>query len=218
MAQFFEIHPDNPQQRLIRQAADMLRQGAVVALPTDSCYALVCHLDDKNAVDRIRRIRQLDERQHLALLCRDLTHLSNYAKVDNAQYRLLKSVWPGPYTFILEASREVPRRVSHPSKKTIGIRVPDHAITQALLAELGEPLIATSLQLPDDEQPMGDPHAVRDALEHQVALVISDGGDCGLHPTTVIDWTGDAPVVVRQGAGPLTGALEPFDIEPTDRI
>lgn len=218
MAQFFELHPDNPQPRLIRQAAELLRQGAVVALPTDSCYALVCHLDDKSAVDRLRRIRQLDERQHLALLCRDLTHLSSYAKVDNAQYRLLKSVWPGPYTFILEASREVPRRVSHPSKKTIGIRVPDHAITQALLAELGEPLIATTLQLPDHDEPLTDPHQVRDALEHDVALVISAGGDCGLHPTTVIDWTGDSPVVLREGAGPLTGALEPLEVLLSDRI
>jgi tRNA threonylcarbamoyl adenosine modification protein (Sua5/YciO/YrdC/YwlC family) len=218
MAQFFEIHPDNPQARLIRQAADILRRGGLVALPTDSCYTLVCHLDDKGAVERLRRIRQLDDRQHLALLCRDLTHLANYAKVGNAQYRLMKSVLPGPYTFILEASREVPRRVSHASKKTIGIRVPDHSVVQALLTEMNEPLIATSLQLPGADSPLTDPHEVRDALEHQVDLVMSTGEDCGIHPTTVIDWTGEDPVVLREGAGALTGALQPLDVQPSERI
>ncbi len=218
MAQFFEIHPDNPQQRLCRQAAQILSSGGIVAMPTDSCYSLVCRLDDKSAVERLRKIRGLDDRQHLALLCRDLTHIANYAKVSNLQYRMLKSVLPGPYTFILEASKEVPRRVSHPSKKSIGIRLPDHPVVQALLAEMGEALIATSLQLPGDDAPLTDPDEVRERLQNQVDLVISTGEPCGVHPTTVIDWTGPDPVVLREGAGPLTGALEPLEISLSDRI
>ena len=218
MAQFFELHPDNPQTRLCKQAANLIKQGGIVALPTDSCYALVCQLDDKNAVDQLRRIRGLDDRQHLALLCRDLTEIGSYAKVDNQQYRVLKAVLPGPYTFILEATREVPRRVSHPSKKSIGLRVPAHAVAQAVMAELGQPLIASTLQLPGQDEPMTDPEAIRDALEHQLALVISTGEPCGTEPTTVIDWMGDAPVVLRVGAGPLSGPLAPFDIEASERI
>ncbi len=200
MTQFFHIHPDNPQQRLLRQAADMIHAGGIVALPTDSSYALACHLDDKAAVDRLRRIRGIDDKHHLTLLCRDLSDLANYARVDNRQYRLLKAATPGPYTFILEATREVPRRLSHPSRKTIGLRVPEHAIAQALLAELGQPLLGTTLILPDNEMPLNDPADIRDQLQRQIELVI-DGGSCSLEPTTVVDLTGDSPVVLRRGRG-----------------
>ena len=200
MTQYFQIHPDNPQQRLIRQAAEMIHAGGVVALPTDSSYALVCHLDDKAAVDRLRRLRGVDEKHHLTLLCRDLSEIGTYARVDNTQYRLLKVATPGPYTFILEATREVPRRLSHPSRKTIGLRVPEHAIAQALLEELGQPLIGTTLILPGSEGPLNDPEEIRDALQKQVELVI-DGGGCSLQPTTVVDLTGAAPVVLREGRG-----------------
>ena len=200
MTQFFHIHPDNPQQRLLRQAADMIHAGGIVALPTDSSYALACHLDDKAAVDRLRRIRGIDDKHHLTLLCRDLSDLANYARVDNRQYRLLKAATPGPYTFILEATREVPRRLSHPSRKTIGLRVPEHAIAQALLAELGQPLLGTTLILPGADEPLHDPEEIRDALQKQVQLVI-DGGACSLQPTTVVDLTGEAPVVLREGRG-----------------
>ena len=203
MTQFFHIHPDNPQQRLIRQAAEMIHAGGIVALPTDSSYALACHLDDKAAVDRLRRIRGIDDKHHLTLLCRDLSDLATYARVDNSQYRLLKAATPGPYTFILEATREVPRRLSHPSRKTIGLRVPEHAIAQALLAELGQPLIGTTLILPGSEEPLNDPDEIRDALQKQVELVI-DGGSCSLQPTTVVDLTGDAPVVLREGRGDVS--------------
>jgi tRNA threonylcarbamoyl adenosine modification protein (Sua5/YciO/YrdC/YwlC family) len=172
-----------------------------VALPTDSCYALVCHLDDKNAVDRLRRIRGIDDKHHLTLLCRDLSEISQYAKVDNRQYRLLKAATPGPYTFILEATKEVPRRLSHPSRKTIGLRVPENAVALALLEELGQPLLGTTLILPNAEQPLTDPDEIRDALAKQIELVI-DGGACSFEPTTVVDLTGEEPAVVRVGRGP----------------
>ncbi len=203
MTQFFHIHPDNPQQRLLRQAADMIHAGGIVALPTDSSYALVCHLDDKGAVDRLRRLRGIDDKHHLTLLCRDLSEIATYARVDNRQYRLLKAATPGPYTFILEATREVPRRLSHPSRKTIGLRVPEHAIAQALLDELGQPLLGTTLILPDSEGPLNDPEEIRDALQKRVELVI-DGGSCSLLPTTVVDLTGEAPIVLREGRGDIS--------------
>ena len=200
MSQFFQIHPDNPQPRLIRQAAQIVGSGGLLALPTDSSYALVCHLDDKSAVEKMRRIRGVDDRHHLTLLCRDLSDLANYAKVDNRQYRMLKAATPGPYTFILEATKEVPRRLSHPARKTIGLRVPEHAIAQALLAELGQPLLGTTLILPDSEMPLNDPAEIRDQLQKQIELVI-DGGSCSLEPTTVVDLTGEAPEVTRRGRG-----------------
>ena len=200
MSQFFQIHPDNPQLRLIKQAAQIIRSGGIVALPTDSCYALVCQLDDKEAVTRLRRIRDVDDKHHLTLLCRDLSEISLYARVDNRQYRLLKAATPGPYTFILEATKEVPRRVSHPSRKTIGLRVPENAIAHALLAELGQPLLGTTLILPKEEQPLTDPEQIRDHLERQIDLVI-DGGACSLEPTTVIDLSDDQVSLIRQGRG-----------------
>jgi tRNA threonylcarbamoyl adenosine modification protein (Sua5/YciO/YrdC/YwlC family) len=203
MTQYFHIHPDNPQPRLIRQAAEMIHAGGIVALPTDSSYALVCHLDDKSAVDRLRRIRGIDEKHHLTLLCRDLSDIANYARVDNTQYRLLKTATPGPYTFILEATREVPRRLSHPSRKTIGLRVPQHAIAQALLEALRQPLIGTTLILPGSEEPLNDPDTIREALPKQIELVI-DGGGCSLQPTTVVDLTGAVPVVLRVGRGDVS--------------
>lgn len=207
MSQFFRIHPDNPQPRLIEQAVQIVNEGGVIALPTDSSYALACRLDDKEAVTRLRRVRSLDERQHLSLLVRDLSELATFAMVDNHQFRLIKSVTPGPYVFILEATKEVPRRLSHPSRKTIGLRVPDHAITLALLEALGEPLIATTLILPPDSEPMNDPEDIRVRLERQIDLVI-DSGACAREPSTVIDLTGDAPVLVRAGRG----SLEPFGL------
>lgn len=200
MSQFFQIHPDNPQLRLIKQAVQILRAGGVIALPTDSSYALCCQLDDKDAVTRLRRIRGVDDKHHLALLCRDLSEISQYARVDNSQYRLLKAATPGPYTFILEATKEVPRRVSHPSRKTIGLRVPENAVALALLEELGEPLLSSTLILPEEELPLTDPDLVREKLERQIELVI-DGGACGLEMTTVIDLSGPEPVLLRQGRG-----------------
>jgi len=200
MSQFFQIHPDNPQLRLIKQAAQIIDQGGIVALPTDSCYALVCHLDDKDAVTRLRRIRGVDEKHHLTLLCRDLSEIAQYAKVDNRQFRMLKAATPGAYTFILEATKEVPRRLSHPSRKTIGLRVPENSITHALLAELKQPLLGTTLILPDEEEPLTDPELVRERLEKQIDLVI-DGGACSLIPTTVIDMTQEMPELIRQGRG-----------------
>ncbi|HZW23835.1 L-threonylcarbamoyladenylate synthase [Noviherbaspirillum sp.] len=200
MSQFFQIHPDNPQLRLIKQAANIIHGGGIVALPTDSCYALVCHLDDKSAVERLRRIRGVDDKHHLTLLCRDLSEIAQYARVDNRQYRLLKAATPGPFTFILEATKEVPRRLSHPSRKTIGLRVPENTIAHVLLDELGQPLIGTTLILPDESDPLTDPDEVRDRLERQVELVI-DGGACHLEPTTVIDLTGEEPELIRQGRG-----------------
>jgi tRNA threonylcarbamoyl adenosine modification protein (Sua5/YciO/YrdC/YwlC family) len=203
MSQFFHIHPDNPQLRLIKQAAQIIHAGGVVAIPTDSCYALICHLDDKNAVTQLRRIRNVDEKHHLTLLCRDLSEIAVYAKIDNRQFRLLKAVTPGPYTFILEATKEVPRRLSHPSRKTIGLRIPEHHIVQLLLEQLGQPLLSTSLILPDQSEPLIDAEEIRDKLEHQVELVI-DSGPCTLEATTVIDLSGEAPVLLRQGCGNTT--------------
>jgi tRNA threonylcarbamoyl adenosine modification protein (Sua5/YciO/YrdC/YwlC family) len=200
MSQFFQIHPETPQLRLIKQAAQIVHGGGIVALPTDSCYALVCHLDDKQAVERLRRLRGVDDKHHLTLLCRDLSEIAQYAKVDNRQYRLLKAATPGPFTFILEATKEVPRRLSHPSRKTIGLRVPENAIAHALLEELGQPLLGTTLILPDDTDPLTDPDEVRDRLEKQVELVI-DGGACSLEPTTVVDLTDSEPALIRQGRG-----------------
>jgi tRNA threonylcarbamoyl adenosine modification protein (Sua5/YciO/YrdC/YwlC family) len=200
MSQFFQIHPDNPQGRLIHQAVDMVREGAVIAYPTDSAYALGCHLGDKKALDRIRRIRQVGDRHNFTLVCRDLSELSTYAKVDNAAYRILNAYTPGPYTFILQASREVPRRLLHPKRRTIGLRVPDNRICQALLTELNEPLMSSTLILPGEDMPMTDPYEIREILEHQLDLVI-DGGYCDVEPTTVVDMTGDHPVVIRIGKG-----------------
>ena len=203
MSQFFQIHPDNPQPRLIKQAAQILHGGGIVALPTDSSYALVCHLDDKNAVERLRKIRGVDDKHHLTLLCRDLSEIAVYAKVDNRQYRLLKAATPGPYTFILEATKEVPRRLSHPSRKTIGLRVPEHTIAHALLEELGQPLLATTLIPNGEVLPMNDAEEIRALLEKQLDLVI-DGGSCSLEPTTVVDLSGDAMVVLREGRGDVS--------------
>ncbi|SMP70640.1 L-threonylcarbamoyladenylate synthase [Noviherbaspirillum suwonense] len=200
MTQFFQIHPENPQLRLVRQAAQIIQSGGIVALPTDACYALVARLDDKAAVERLRRIRGIDEKHHLTLLCRDLSEIALYSRVDNARYRLLKSATPGAYTFILEATKEVPRRLSHPSRKTIGLRVPDNAIAQALLEELGQPLLGTTLILPGEEHPLSDAEEIRDGLAKQIDLVI-DGGACRLEPTTVIDLTGPEPELIRQGLG-----------------
>ena len=200
MSQLFEIHPDNPQQRLLKQAAQILHGGGIAAIPTDSSYALVCHLDDKAAAENLRRIRGVDDKHHLTLLCRDLSELASYARVDNRQYRLLKLGTPGPFTFILEATKEVPRRLSHPSRRTIGLRVPDHRVTQALLALLGQPLLATTLIAPGDREPLNDPQAIRARFEKTVQAVV-DAGACPMQPTTVIDMSGDAPVLVRQGRG-----------------
>ena len=206
MAQYFEIHPDNPQPRLLKQAVALLQKGGVLAIPTDSSYALVCQLDDRNAVDRLRRIRQVNDKHHLTLLCRDLSELANYAIVDNKQYRLMKLATPGPYTFILDATKEVPRRVSHPSRKTIGLRVPDRKGTQMLLELHGAPLLATTLIAPGESEPMNDPQVIRTRWEHEIDAVI-DAGACPLEPTTVLDLTpmgaGDEPTVLRQGAGLL---------------
>ncbi len=200
MAQFFDIHPENPQPRLLRQAVALLAKGGILAVPTDSSYALVCHLDDKAAVDRMRRIRGVDDKHHLTLLCRDLSELASYARVDNRQFRLIKSATPGPYTFILEASKEVPRRVSHPQRKSIGMRVPAHRALQDLLALHGAPLLATTLIAPGDTEPMNDPHAIRERFEHQLEAVL-DAGACSLEPTTVVDLTSGDPVLLRQGGG-----------------
>jgi tRNA threonylcarbamoyl adenosine modification protein (Sua5/YciO/YrdC/YwlC family) len=206
MSQYFEVHPDNPQVRLLKQAANLLAKGGVLAVPTDSSYALVCHLDDKAAADRLRRIRGVDDKHHLTLLCRDLSELASYARVDNRQYRLLKLGTPGAYTFILEASKEVPRRVSHPSRKTIGLRVPAHTALQELLVVHGGPLLATTLIPPGETEALNDPQDIRERFEHDLAGVI-DAGACALEPTTVVDLTpmdkGEDPVVMREGAGPL---------------
>lgn len=200
MSQFFQIHPDNPQPRLIKQAAQIIHSGGIVALPTDSCYALVCHLDDKAAVEKLRRIRGIDEKHHLTLLCRDLSEIGSYARVDNRQFRWLKAATPGPFTVILEATREVPRRLSHPSRKTIGVRVPENPIAHALLEELGQALLGTTLIMPGEEEILNDAAAIRDRLEKQIDLII-DGGACAMEPTTVIDLTSDEPVLMRQGRG-----------------
>ena len=202
MAQYFEVHPDNPQARLLRQAAALLERGGIVAVPTDSSYALACHLDDKAAADSLRRIRGVDDKHHLTLLCRDLSELANYARVDNQQYRLLKSATPGAYTFILEASKEVPRRVSHPQRKTIGLRVPGHRVLQELLALHDGPLLATTLIPPGDTEPLNDAREIRDRFERQIAAVI-DAGACPSAPTTVVDLSGGEPVLIRAGRGDM---------------
>ena len=202
MAQYFELHPDNPQPRLLKQAAALLTQGGVLAVPTDSSYALVCHLDDKTASDRLRSLRGVDDKHHLTLLCRDLSELSNYAKVDNRQFRLLKAATPGPFTFILEATKEVPRRLSHPSRKTIGLRVPEHRVLLDLLAQHGAPLLATTLIPAGETEPLNDAQDIRERYEHQLAGVL-DAGACSLDPTTVVDLSSDAPTVLRQGGGDI---------------
>ncbi len=206
MAQFFQIHPDNPQARLITQAVDIIRKGGLVAYPTDSAYAVGCHIGDKMALDRIRAMRQLDKHHNFTLMCRDLSELATYARVDNRIFRLLKNHTPGPYTFILEGTAEVPRRLMHPKRKTIGLRVPANNIALALMEELGEPLMTSSLLLPGDEFPLSDPYEMRDTLEHQVELVI-DGGYCGVEPTTVIDLTEDVPQLIRQGKGDFSNFI-----------
>lgn len=202
MAQFLTIHPDNPQQRLIDQAVDVLRRGGLIVYPTDSAYALGCHIGDKMALDRIRALRQLNKDHNFTLMCRDLSELATYARVNNADFRLIKAHTPGPYTFILNATSEVPRRLMHPKRKTIGMRVPNNAIALALMERLGEPLMSSSLILPGDDLPLTDPYDTRQVLEHQVELII-DGGFCGLEPTSVIDLTGDVPRVTRVGCGPV---------------
>jgi tRNA threonylcarbamoyl adenosine modification protein (Sua5/YciO/YrdC/YwlC family) len=207
VSQFFQIHPDNPQARLIREAADIIRAGGVVVYPTDSAYALGCHIGDKNALDKIRRIRQLEPRHNFTLVCRDLSEIATYAKVNNAAYRQLKHCTPGPYTFILRATSEVPKRLMHPKRKTVGLRVPENAIAAALLADLNEPLMSVSLIMPGDEYPLIDPYDIRQLLERDVDLVI-DGGYCGMEPTTVIDLADDIPLILRAGKGDTA----PFEI------
>jgi tRNA threonylcarbamoyl adenosine modification protein (Sua5/YciO/YrdC/YwlC family) len=207
MSQVFYIHPDNPQQRLIRQAVEVVRKGGVIIYPTDSAYAIGCHLGDKAALDRIRLIRQLDKNHNFTLMCRDLAELAVYAKVSNQVFRMLKANTPGAYTFILEATSEVPRRLMHPKRKTIGLRVPANPIALALLEELNEPMMSVTLIMPGDEYPLTDPHDIRDLLEKRVDGIV-DGGYCGLEPTTVIDLTGDAPVLSRQGVGDFS----PFEV------
>ena len=200
MAQYFEVHPENPQPRLLRQAVALLEKGGVLAVPTDSSYALVCHLDDKTAADQLRRIRGVDDKHHLTLLCRDLSELANYARVDNRQYRLLKSATPGPFTFILEASKEVPRRVSHPQRKTIGLRLPEHRALQQLLALHDGPLLATTLIPIGELEPLNDANLIRDRYERQIAGVI-DAGACAQAATTIVDLSSGEPVLLRLGRG-----------------
>ena len=202
MSQFLTIHPENPQARLIRQAVDIIRAGGVVVYPTDSAYALGCHIGDKSALDRIRRIRRLDARHNFTLVCRDLSEIATYARVDNRVYRMLKSSTPGPYTFILRATSEVPRRLMHAKRKTVGLRVPDNAIALALLEDLDEPLMSVTLIMPGDEYPLIDPYDIRETLEHEVDLVI-DGGYCGMEPTTVVDLADEVPLILRAGKGEL---------------
>ncbi|MEN9659555.1 MAG: hypothetical protein RL571_3020 [Pseudomonadota bacterium] len=202
MSQFFSIHAENPQARLIKQAVDIIRKGGVVVYPTDSCYAIGCKLDSKDALERVRRIRQLDDKHHFTLVCSDLSQIGTYAKVDNRVYRILKATTPGSYTFILEASKEVPRRVWHPKKSTIGLRVPDHPIALAMLEELGEPILSSTLILPGDDEALTDAWEIRDRLEHDVDLVI-EGGYCGLEPTTVVDLSGEGAELLREGKGSL---------------
>lgn len=203
MSQFYQIHPENPQARLIRNAVDIIHNGGVVVYPTDSGYALGCHIGDKTALDRIRRIRKLDDKHNFTLVCRDLSEIATYAKVNNTSYRLLRHTTPGAYTFILQATSEVPRRLMHPKRKTVGLRVPDNAIAAALLADLGEPLMSVTLIMPGDEFPLTDPYDIRETLEHEVDLVI-DGGYCGMEPTTVVDLADDRSVILRAGKGDVT--------------
>jgi tRNA threonylcarbamoyl adenosine modification protein (Sua5/YciO/YrdC/YwlC family) len=209
MAQLFAIHPLNPQKRLLDRAAELVRGGAVIVYPTDSCYALGCHLGDRDAIERIRAIRQFDENHHLTLVCQDLSQVSQYAVVDNRQYRALKAATPGSFTVILKATREVPRRLQHPKRSTIGLRVPDHGVALGLLQALGEPLLSATMILPDDPMPLNDAEEIREKLEKQVDLVV-DSGSCGLEPTTVVDLTGEVPVLVRRGRGdPSVFGLSP---------
>jgi tRNA threonylcarbamoyl adenosine modification protein (Sua5/YciO/YrdC/YwlC family) len=203
VAQFFEIHPTHPQARLVRRAADIVAQGGLIAYPTDSCYALGCHLGDVHALTRLRRMRALDERHHLTLMCGDLAQVAAFVVVDNVQYRLIKAATPGSFTFILRARRELPRRLLHARRKTIGVRITSHPVARALLAELGEPMLSATLQLPDDTLPLSDAQAVRVRLEHELDLVI-DAGSCGVEPTTVVDLSGDALTVLRRGKGELS--------------
>jgi tRNA threonylcarbamoyl adenosine modification protein (Sua5/YciO/YrdC/YwlC family) len=200
MSQYFEVHPQNPQPRLLKQAAQILHAGGIAAVPTDSSYALVCHLDDKAAAENLRRLREVDDKHHLTLLCRDLSELASYARVDNRQYRLLKLGTPGPFTFILEATKEVPRRLSHPSRRTIGLRVPDHRVTQELLALHGAPLLATTLIPPGETEPLNEPEQIRLRFQKRLQAVV-DAGACPMQPTTVIDLTDEVPVLVRRGRG-----------------
>jgi tRNA threonylcarbamoyl adenosine modification protein (Sua5/YciO/YrdC/YwlC family) len=202
MAQYFELHPDNPQARLIERAADIFRTGGVVIYPTDTCYALGCHIGDKAAMERIRRIRRLDDKHNFTLVCRDLSEIASYARIDNQDYRLLKSLTPGPYTFVYQATKQVPRRLLHPKRKAIGIRVPDTPICRALLGVLDEPILSTTLIMPEDSEPLTDPYEMRETLGHCVDLII-DGGFCGTEPTTVVDMTGDTPALMRAGKGPV---------------
>lgn len=202
MSQYFAIHPTHPEKRLIKRAVDIVRDGGVIAYPTDSCYAIGCHIGDKHAMERMRQIRGLGERHHFTLMCRDLSDIGIFAKVDNAQYRLLKAHTPGTYTFILDATRELPRRLAHPKRATVGVRVPEHPVTHALLAELNEPLLSSTLMLPGEELPLNDGEIIRQKLEHQVDLIL-DGGACGVEPTTVIDLSGVAPTLVRRGKGDI---------------
>lgn len=203
MAQFFQVHPENPQPRLVRRAVEILLEGGVIVYPTDSSYALGCQIGEKSAMERIRRIRRLDDKHNFTLVCRDLSEITTYAKIDNQAFRLLKTLTPGPYTFIHEATKQVPRRLLHPKRKTIGIRVPDNEICRALLGELDQPILSTTLILPDDDLPLTDPYEMREILDKHVDLVI-DGGFCGMEPTTVVDMTADPPAVERQGKGDAT--------------
>ncbi|HSC76262.1 MAG TPA: L-threonylcarbamoyladenylate synthase [Pseudomonadales bacterium] len=200
MSQFFQIHPDNPQARLIKRAAELIREGAVVVYPTDSAYALGCHLGDRKALDRIMQLRAVDKHHNFTLMCRDLSELGTYAKVDNSTFRLLKANTPGAYTFVLLGTSEVPKRLLHEKRKSIGLRIPDNRIALALLEELNEPLLTSTLILSGETEPLNDPYDIRDRLEHQVDLII-DGGYCGLEPTTVVDLRDGAPVILREGAG-----------------
>jgi tRNA threonylcarbamoyl adenosine modification protein (Sua5/YciO/YrdC/YwlC family) len=201
-ARYLEIHPVDPQPRLIRHAADMVRNGGLIVYPTDSCYALGCRIGDKAAMERMRAIRQVDARHHFSLVCRDLSEIATYAKVDNRQYRLLKAATPGCYAFILEATREVPKRLQHPSRRTIGVRIPDHPVVRALLAELREPLLSSTLTLPGDAVPLNDPQEFRERIEHHVDLIL-DAGSCGVEPTTVVNLTGPEPLITRVGKGDI---------------
>lgn len=200
MAQFFQIHQDNPQLRLVRQAVDVLTQGGLLVYPTDSSYAIGCQIGDKDAMERIRQLRRVDQKHHFTLVCRDLSEIATYAKIDNRQYRLLKHLTPGPYTFICQATKQVPKRLQHAKRKTIGIRVPDNRVAQALLQELNEPIMSSTLILPEEELPMSDPYEIRDMISHAVDLII-DGGYCGFEPTTVVDIEEDTPVILRHGLG-----------------
>ena len=198
MAQYFEIHPTHPQARLVRRAAQIVRRGGLIAYPTDSCYAIGCHLGDAPAQERLRGVRGVDDKHHLTLMCRDLSEIAAYAVVDNVQYRILKAVMPGSFTFILRATREVPRRLMHPNRKTIGVRVPEHPVAHALLAELNAPMLSATLALPGDAQPLSDAGEIRARLEHVLELVI-DAGSCGVEPSTVVDLTTDRPLILRRG-------------------